>query len=138
MQKILRKFAPIKQLPSDGNLICIIIMCSYSPEMKFQYMKNTLHVAHYHINRVLLTRNMFQQAHVPNKLGRFGAGFPIAPVLLFELYLAISHSSTSRSSSRGLYAPKIFFLILQADKLLIYDSQNMATIGEQPPWFPLE
>ena len=49
-------------------------------QIKFQYMKNTLHVADFHSNRVLLTRNMFKQAQVINKLGWFGTGFPLAPV----------------------------------------------------------
>ena len=52
-------------------------------------MKNTFHVAHFHINVVLLIRNMFKQAHVINKHGRSGTGVPLAPVLLFELYLAM-------------------------------------------------
>ena len=68
--------------------------------MKLQYIKNTLHVAHVHMKFVLLTRNMFKQAHVPNKLGRFGTGFPIAPVLLFELYLAINKATSGEPSTR--------------------------------------
>ena len=68
--------------------------------MKLQYMKNTSVVAHFHIMMVSINRNMFKQARVINKLGRFGTGVPLAPVLLFELFLAINNSSTSHSSRR--------------------------------------
>ena len=71
---------PAKRLSSDGRLISIIIWCSYSGKMKVQYMNNTFHVAQFHIKLVLLMRNSFKQAKVPNKLGRFGTGIPIAPV----------------------------------------------------------
>ena len=56
----------------------------YSANIKLQYMKNTLHVADFHINEVLLTVNISKQANVPKKLGRFGTGIPIAPVLCFK------------------------------------------------------
>ena len=85
MFKNLPKNDPTEKLTPDRNLIRIITRCSYSLEMKLQYMKNTQHVAHFHTMLVLSTRSMFKQAQVPNKLGRFGTGFPIAPVLLFEL-----------------------------------------------------
>ena len=54
-------------------------------------MKNTFHVAHFHINRVLSTRNMFKEVHVIKSRGALGTGFTYAPVLLFELYLAINN-----------------------------------------------
>ena len=38
---------------------------------------------------VLLTRNMFKEAHVIKSRGALGTGFTYAPVLLFELYLAM-------------------------------------------------
>ena len=59
-------------------------------------MKNTFHVAHFHFNMVLLTRNMFKEVHVIKSRGALGTGFTYAPVLLFELYLAINNSSTSQ------------------------------------------
>ena len=86
-----------KLLQPDENLIFTVIWCSYWAEIKLQYMKNTLHVAHFHINIVLSTRNMFKEAHVIKSRGALGTGFPRAPVLLFELYLAMNHSSTSHS-----------------------------------------
>ena len=94
----LRKSPPVKKLESDGNFIYIITRCSYSAKMKLQYMKNTFQVAHFHIMMVSIIKNIIKQAHVPNKLGRYGTGVPLAPVLLFELYLAIKHSSTSHFS----------------------------------------
>ena len=39
---------------------------------------------------VLLTRNMFKEAHVIKSRGALGTGFTYAPVLLFELYLAMA------------------------------------------------
>ena len=60
-------------------------------------MKNTFLVAHFHVNMVLLTRNMFKEAHVIKSRGALGTGFTYAPVLLFELNLAINNSSTSHS-----------------------------------------
>ena len=74
----------------DGNFIYIIIWYPYSAKMKLRYMKNTSAVAHFHIMMVSFNKNMFKQAHVINKLGRYGTGVPLAPVLLFELYLAIN------------------------------------------------
>ena len=59
-------------------------------------MKNISNVADFQIEKVLLTKTLSKGVHVTNKLGRFGTGIPIAPVLLFELYLAINHSSTSQ------------------------------------------
>ena len=43
-----------------------------SNEMKLQYMKDILQIAHFHIRMVSITA---KQAHVINKLGRFGTGF---------------------------------------------------------------
>ena len=43
-------------------------------------MKNTSAVAHFHIMMVSINKNMSKQAHVINKLGRFGTGIPLAPV----------------------------------------------------------
>ena len=40
-----------------------------------------------------ITKNISKQAHVINKLGRLGMGVPLAPVLLFELYLAINNGN---------------------------------------------
>ena len=53
-------------------------------------MKNTLHVAHFHIKLVLPTRNVCKEVHVIKSRGALGTGFTYAPVLLFELYLAIN------------------------------------------------
>ena len=53
-------------------------------------MKNTLHVADFHVNEVLFTRNMFKEAHVIKSRGALGTGFTYAPVLLSELYLAMA------------------------------------------------
>ena len=44
----------------------------------------------------LIIKTVSKQVHVINKLGRLGTGVPLAPVLLFELYLAINCSSTSQ------------------------------------------
>ena len=52
--------------------------------MKLQYVKNTSAVAHFHIMMVYITKNILKQAHVINKLGRFGRGVPLAPVLCFK------------------------------------------------------
>ena len=71
---------PHQNLKSDGNLDCIVTSCWYSPEIKLQYMKNTLHVPHFHINMVLSTRNMFKQAKVIKSRGALGTGFTYAPV----------------------------------------------------------
>ena len=38
---------------------------------------------------VSIIKNILKQVHVINKLGRSGTGVPLAPVLLFELYLAM-------------------------------------------------
>ena len=84
-REMLQIWALSKTLASDGNLNSIAIWCSYSAKIKLQYMKSISNVADFHINVVLSTRNMFKQVKVINKLGRFGTGFPIAPVLLFEL-----------------------------------------------------
>ena len=43
-------------------------------------MKNTFHVANFHVNEVLLTRNMFKEAHVIKSRGALGTGFTYAPV----------------------------------------------------------
>ena len=95
-----QKWPSVKKLTPDRNLSFIVIWCSYSAEIKLQYMKNTFHVAHFHINMVFLTRNMFKEIKVPKSRGALGTGFTYAPVLLFELYLAINNSSTSHSSRR--------------------------------------
>ena len=50
---------------------------------------------------ILFNKHISRQAHVTNKLGRFGTGFPLAPVLLFEFYLTINHGTTSHSSPLG-------------------------------------
>ena len=80
----LRKSPSVEKLQPDGNFIYIITRCSYSAKMKLQYMKNTSAVAHFHIVMVSINKNMFKQAHVINKLGRFGTGIPLAPVLCFK------------------------------------------------------
>ena len=49
-KKMFPKWPSTKLLHSDGNLISIITWCSYSAKIKLQYMKNTFHVAHFHIN----------------------------------------------------------------------------------------
>ena len=68
--------------------------------MKLQYIKKISNVVDFHIRTVSITNNLYKQAHVLNKLGRFGTGVTLAPVLLFELYLAINQSFTSHSPSR--------------------------------------
>ena len=70
-----QKWPPAKQLHPDGNLISIITSCSYSAKIKLQYIKNTFNGAHFHINRVLLTRNFFKEVHVPKSRGVLGTGF---------------------------------------------------------------
>ena len=52
-------------------------------------------MAHFHINTVSSKRNMLKEEHVSKSRGALGTGFTYAPVLLFELYLAINNSSTS-------------------------------------------
>ena len=49
------------------------------PKIKLQYMKNTSKVIHVHVMMVSIRKNMLEQAHVINKLGRFGTGVPLAP-----------------------------------------------------------
>ena len=44
----------------------------------------------------LITKIISKQARVINKLGRFGTGVPLAPVLLFELYLANGDRAVNR------------------------------------------
>ena len=70
-----QKWPPHKNLKSDGNRNYIITWCSYSAKIKLQYMKNTFHVAHFHIKMVLSTRNMFKQVHVIKSRGALGTGF---------------------------------------------------------------
>ena len=48
---------------------------------------------------------MSKQAHATNKLGRYGTGVPLAPVLLFELYLAINYSSIATSGEPSTWFP---------------------------------
>ena len=74
------KWSPVKKLTSDGNLNYIITWCSNSVKIKLQYIKNTLHVAHFHINMVLSTRNMFKEIHVIKSRGALGTGFTYAPI----------------------------------------------------------
>ena len=75
------KWPPTKKLKSYGNCIYIITWGSYPAKMKLQYMNFTSVVALTHIMMVLVTKNISQQGHVINKLGRFGTGVPLAPVL---------------------------------------------------------
>ena len=89
----------LKQLTPDGNLISMMTGCSYSPEMKLQYMKNICHVAHFHIMMVLSTKNMFKEGQVIKSRGSFGTGFTYAPVSLFELYPAIGNRAENRQPS---------------------------------------
>ena len=79
------KWPSHKKLESDAHRNCSVTWCSYSAEIKLQYMKNIFQVAHFHINMVLSTRNMFKDAHVIKSRGALGTGFTYAPVLLFEL-----------------------------------------------------
>ena len=64
--------------------------------MKLQYIKKIFHVAHFHINMVLSKRNMFKEFDVIKSRGALGTGVTYAPVLLFELYLAINNVSNRR------------------------------------------
>ena len=91
---------PTKNLELDGNFIYIITRCSYSGTLKLRYTKSILNRAHLLMVMVSITKIISKQAHVIHKLGRFGTGVPLAPVLLFELYLAINYSSTSYVSNR--------------------------------------
>ena len=68
---------PSQNLGPDGY---IVIWCSYSPEMKLQYIENTLHGAHVHINIVFRTRNMFEEVRTIKSLGDLGTEFTYAPV----------------------------------------------------------
>ena len=89
----------------------------------------TLHVAHFHIMLVFITENISKQAKVTKKLGRFETGIPFAPVLLFELYLAIIYSSTSHYYPLGILllyellsignSPALQVIIPQAGKSLL-------------------
>ena len=79
-----QKWPPAKLLHSDGNPISIITWFWYSAEIKLLYMKNTSHVAHFHINMSLSTRNMFKEVKVPKSRGALGTGFTYAPVLCFK------------------------------------------------------
>ena len=58
----------------------------------------------FHINISLSTKILLEEAHGIKSRGALGTGFTYAPVLLFELYLAINHSSTSYYSSSLLEA----------------------------------
>ena len=68
-------------------------------------MKNTLNVAHFHMDKVFSTRNMFKEAHVIKSRGALGTGFTYAPVLLFELYPAINNSSMATSGEPSTWFP---------------------------------
>ena len=82
-------------------------------------MKNAFHVAHFHTNMVVSTRNMFKEVKVPKSRGALGTGFTHAPVLLFELYLAINNSSTSHSPRRK-NTSTLRVITLQAGRSLLY------------------
>ena len=69
---------PHKNLKSDGNHNDIITWYSYSDKINFQDLENTSHVAHFHIDKVLLSRNMLKQAHVIKSRGALGTGFTYA------------------------------------------------------------
>ena len=88
---------PTEKLTPDRNFVYIMTRCPYSAKMKLQYMKNIFHVANFHINLVFSMRNMFKEVNVIKSRGALGTGFTYAPVLLFELYLAVNNSSTSHS-----------------------------------------
>ena len=71
---------------------------NYCTQMEISFLlSHDAHIAHFHFNGVLLKRNMFKEVNVPKSRGALGTGFTYAPVLLFELYLAINNSSTSHS-----------------------------------------
>ena len=59
---------------------------------------------------VIINRNMFKEVHVIKSRGALGTGFTYAPVLLFELYLAINNSSTSHSP---LGTPLLYELLVE-------------------------
>ena len=48
--------------------------------MNLQYIKNTFHVAHFHITEFLSTRNMFKEVHVIKSRGALRTGFTNARV----------------------------------------------------------
>ena len=75
-----QKWPPAKLLHSDGKPISTIIWCSYSAKIKLQYIKNTFHVAHFHISMLFSTRNMFKEVQVIKIRGAVGTGFTYAPV----------------------------------------------------------
>ena len=54
-------------------------------------------MADFHEMIVLSTRNFSEGVQCPIKLALSGTGFTTAPVLLFELHLAINSSSTIHS-----------------------------------------
>ena len=65
-------------------------------------MKDIFHVTHFHIGMILSTRNMFKGVKVIRSRGALGTGFTCAPVLLFELYLAINNSKQAVNRQPGL------------------------------------
>ena len=81
-------------------------LLSYLAKIKLQYMKNTFHVAPFHMKEVLQTRNVFTEVNVIKSRGALGTGFSYAPVLLFELYLAINNSSTSHFHSTSHFSSR--------------------------------
>ena len=80
--------------------------------------KNIPHLVHFHINEVLSMRNMFKEVKVLKICGALETGFTYASVLLFELHLAIKHSSTSHSPFSR---PLLYELLLSIGILLLYE-----------------
>ena len=79
--------SPVRNLKPDGNCVCIII--------RRAIVELHCECGHFHMMMVVSTRNVSKQAHDINKLSALGTSFIIAPVLFFELHLAINHSSDS-------------------------------------------
>ena len=89
-------------MKSDGNQDCIKLL---SQKLNLRQTKFTSAIALFHIMMVVFTKNISKHVNVTKKLGRLGTGIPIAPVLLFELYLAINYSSMATSGEPSTWFP---------------------------------
>ena len=69
------------------------------------HSKNISPVTFVHFKMVLLIKHFANEIHVKNILGRFGMGVTLAPVLLFQLYMAMHHSSMATSGELSTWVP---------------------------------
>ena len=60
-------------------------------EIKFLYIENIFHAGNFHMNTIISTINMCKEVQVIKSRGALGTRFTYAPVLLFELYLAMAN-----------------------------------------------